>query len=162
MEQVIVAAGSNLGNRHEMLRQAGRFLDEISETPVLKSSVWESEPMGPSEYPFLNSVALINTAIKPHELLDKLKEFERRAGRKNQHIKWGPRLLDLDIIAYGSLVIQTETLIIPHPEYTNRLFVLLPLLDVAPEWKDPATDTPIKTLIKESAVMQIEKTNLTW
>lgn len=162
MEQVIVAAGSNLGNRHEMLRQAGIFLDEISEEPVLKSSVWESEPVGPSEYPFLNSVALIYTAMKPQKLLEKLKEFERQAGRKNQHIKWGPRLLDLDIIAYGSLVIQTETLIIPHSEYTNRLFVLLPLLDVAPKWKDPATDTPIDVLIGESTDMQIEKTNLTW
>jgi len=162
MEQVIVAAGSNLGNRHDMLRQAGAFLDEISETPVLKSSIWESEPVGPSQYPFLNSVALLSTSETPHNLLKRLKDFERKSGRQNQHIKWGPRLLDLDIIAFGGLVIQTETLIIPHPEYTKRLFVLLPLRDIAPGWIDPVSKTPVKTLIETSPEMQIHKTNLTW
>jgi len=162
MEQVIVAAGSNLGNRHDMLRQAGAFLDEISETPVLKSSIWESEPVGPSQYPFLNSVALLSTSETPHNLLKRLKDFERKSGRQNQHIKWGPRLLDLDIIAFDGLVIQTETLIIPHPEYTKRLFVLLPLRDIAPGWIDPVSKTPVKTLIETSPEMQIHKTNLTW
>lgn len=162
MEQVIVAAGSNLGNRHHMLEKAGDFLDEISEAPVLKSAIWESEPVGPSEYPFLNSVAQITTTDTPQNLLKQLKEFERTAGRKNQHIKWGPRLLDLDIIAFGDLVIQTETLIIPHSEYINRLFVLLPLQDIAPGWVDPVTKTPIISLIKKSPEIQIQKTNLTW
>lgn len=162
MEQVIVALGSNLGNRLDMLRQAGRFLDEISGTPVRKSSIWESEPVGPSEFPFLNAVAKIGFSGDPHELLGQLKEFERQSGREDQHIKWGPRLLDLDIIAFGDLVIQTETLIIPHPEYKNRLFVLLPLCDVEPNWKDPVSDAPIDSLIKISADIQIHKTNLTW
>jgi 2-amino-4-hydroxy-6-hydroxymethyldihydropteridine diphosphokinase len=162
MEQVIVAAGSNLGNRKEMLTQAGRFLEDISETPATKSSIWESEPIGPSEFPFLNSVAQIGTSLTPGELLTRLKEFERQSGRKDQHIKWGPRLLDLDIIAFGGLVIQTETLIIPHPEYTDRLFVLLPLREIAPKWTDPVTQLPIDTLIEDSADMEIQKTNLTW
>ncbi|HKL14342.1 MAG TPA: 2-amino-4-hydroxy-6-hydroxymethyldihydropteridine diphosphokinase [Balneolaceae bacterium] len=162
MEQVIVAAGSNLGNRHDMLMQAGAFLDNISETAVLKSSIWESEPVGPSQFPFLNSVAQLTTAETPHNLLKRLKDFERKSGRENQHIKWGPRLLDLDIIAFGDLVIQTETLIIPHPEYMNRQFVLLPLSEVAPGWMDPLSNTPIKTLIEKSPDMQIYKTNLTW
>lgn len=162
MEQVIVAVGSNLGSREDMINQAGGFLDDISESPVIKSSVWESEPIGPSEFSFLNSVAQIGTSLTPVELLSNLKEFERQSGRKNQHIKWGPRLLDLDIIAFGGLVIQTETLIIPHPEYINRLFVLLPLQDIAPGWVDPVTKTPIISLIKKSPEIQIQKTNLTW
>lgn len=162
MEQIIVAVGSNLGNRHNMLRKAGRFLDEISDVPVRKSSIWESEPIGPSEFPFLNAAAKIGFSGEPHELLRQLKEFERKSGRESRHIKWGPRLLDLDIIAFGGLVIQTETLIIPHPEYTNRLFVLLPLLDIDPEWTDPVSDEPIDSLIGESAEMQIRKTNLAW
>lgn len=162
MEQVIVAVGSNLGDRHNMLRQAGSFLDEISGAPVRKSSIWESEPIGPSEFPFLNAVAEIGFSGEPHELLHQLKMFERESGRKNQHVRWGPRLLDLDIIAFGGLVIQTETLIIPHPEYTNRLFVLLPLRDVDPKWADPVSDTPIDSLIEKSDEMQIQKTNLTW
>lgn len=162
MEPVIVAVGSNLGNRHDMLRKAGGFLDEISVSRVQKSSIWESEPIGPSEFPFLNAVAQINISKKPHELLRQLKEFERQSGRESQHIRWGPRLLDLDIIAFGDLVIQTETLIIPHPEYKKRLFVLLPLRDADPNWTDPISNIPINSLIKKSADMQIHKTNLTW
>jgi 2-amino-4-hydroxy-6-hydroxymethyldihydropteridine diphosphokinase len=98
----------------------------------------------------------------PVNLLAVLKKFEVKSGRKNQHVKWGPRLLDLDIIAFGNLVIQTQTLIIPHPEYTKRLFVLLPLKEVDAEWNDPQTKTPIDTLIEETVEMQIHKTNMTW
>jgi 2-amino-4-hydroxy-6-hydroxymethyldihydropteridine diphosphokinase len=162
MEQVIVAVGSNLGNRRSMLQQAGTFLESISGTQVVKSSVWESEPMGPSEHVFLNAAARIGVSGSPEDLLSTLKEFEILSGRKNQHIKWGPRLLDLDIIAFGDLVIQTETLIIPHPEYTKRLFVLLPLKEVDPHWNDPVTHTSIDTLIEETTEMQIHKTNLAW
>jgi len=162
MEQVIVAVGSNLGDRHGMLQHAGAFLDLISETQVIKSSVWESEPIGPSEHTFLNTVARISVSADPVNLLAVLKKFEVKSGRKNQHVKWGPRLLDLDIIAFGNLVIQTQTLIIPHPEYTKRLFVLLPLKEVDAEWNDPQTKTPIDTLIEETVEMQIHKTNMTW
>ena len=124
--------------------------------------MWESEPIGPSQFPFLNAVAKIGFSGSPHELLRQLKDFERQSGREDQHIKWGPRLLDLDIIAFGDLVIQTETLIIPHAEYKKRLFVLLPLRDTDPNWTDPVSKTPVDSLIKESGVMQIHKTNLTW
>ncbi|WP_340104073.1 2-amino-4-hydroxy-6-hydroxymethyldihydropteridine diphosphokinase [Rhodohalobacter sp. 8-1] len=162
MEQVVVAVGSNLGDRHGMLQQAGTFLERISETEVQKSSIWESEPIGPSEHTFLNAAARIGVSAKPADLLSGLKSYERKAGRKNQHVKWGPRLLDLDIITYGNLVIKTDTLIIPHPEYTKRLFVLLPLREVAPDWRDPETGKHIDTLINETDQMQIKKTNLTW
>jgi 2-amino-4-hydroxy-6-hydroxymethyldihydropteridine diphosphokinase len=162
MEQVIVAVGSNLGDRLEKLRGAATFLDALSDQPVVKSSIWESEPIGPSEFPFLNAVARITVSCSPAALLDKLKQAERDAGRKDQHIRWGPRPLDLDIIAFGDLVIQTETLIIPHPEYTKRMFVLCPLQEVAPNWNDPSSGKPIDALLEETDSMQIHKTNMTW
>lgn len=162
MEQVVVAVGSNLGDRLAMLQQAGSFLESISETDIVKSSIWESEPIGPSKHVFLNAVARIGVSADPAELLSYLKNFERKAGRKGQHIKWGPRLLDLDIISFGNLVIQTQTLIIPHPEYTKRLFVLLPLKEVAPYWKDPENGQHIDALIEDTEDMEIQKTNLTW
>lgn len=162
MEPVIIGIGSNLGNRHEMLQKAAVFLEKFSESPVLKSSIWESEPLGPSKYSFLNAGVKLHTSLKPVELLKNLKEFERSIGRDMESRRWSPRLLDLDIITYGNLVIQRETLIIPHPEYTKRLFVLLPLQQLNPDWKDPVSGTHVDTLIETAPAMEIEKTNLTW
>lgn len=162
MESVIIAAGSNLGDRHSILKSAGQFLESISTTPVRKSSIWESEPVGPSKFTFLNSAAKITTDAEPLDLLYALKEFEQKMGREKDSPRWGPRILDLDIIAYGHLVIHKESLIIPHPEYSHRLFVLLPMLEVTRNWNDPSTQNSLQESIKNAPDMRIEKTNLSW
>lgn len=162
METVIIAAGSNLGDRHAVLRKAGAFLNSISSSTPLKSSIWESEPVGPSKFTFLNSAAKIETDIKPSALLAKLKLFEKEMGRDEKRIRWGPRILDLDIITYSNLVIQQENLIIPHPEYTVRRFVLLPMNEILQDWSDPVTGRPLKDLISGAPEMQIQKTKLSW
>lgn len=162
MEPVVIAVGSNLGNRHQMLQKAADYLESISDSAVVKSSIWESEPIGPSKYSFLNAAVMMYTSAKPLEVLKSCKDFEKSAGRDTKSERWAPRLLDLDIITYGDLVIHEETLIIPHPEYAKRLFVLLPLKEVGPGWKDPATKKSVQTLIEEAPDMEINKTNLTW
>lgn len=162
MEPVIVAAGSNLGDRHQNLRQAGLFLESISERPVQKSSVWESEPVGPSKFTFLNSAARLSTSLKPADLLKTMKDFEQKAGRKKSGRRWGPRILDLDIIAYGDLVIRKENLIIPHPEYSRRLFVLLPMMEIAETWIDPVSGRSVEEHLNSAPDLDIKKTNLTW
>ncbi|MFO7847904.1 MAG: 2-amino-4-hydroxy-6-hydroxymethyldihydropteridine diphosphokinase [Balneolaceae bacterium] len=162
MEPVIIALGSNLGDRQRVLHSAGLFLKSLSTTQFRKSSIWESEPVGPAKYPFLNAVISIDTQLTPQNLLKKLKQFERATGRDHHPVRWGPRILDLDIIAYGSLVIQSDTLIIPHPEFSKRLFVLLPLQQVEPEWSDPETGKTVSQLVENAPAMKIVQTTTSW
>jgi 2-amino-4-hydroxy-6-hydroxymethyldihydropteridine diphosphokinase len=162
MEKVIIALGSNLGNRLETIRKAGIFLKNLSNDPVKKASIWESEPVGGALYPFYNTAAVITTSIKPVHLLSQLKKFERQCGRETNPVRWAPRILDLDIIGFGNLVIEEDSLIIPHPEYKKRLFVLLPMAEIAENWTDPQNGTNLAELIKNADTSEIHQTDLIW
>lgn len=162
MAEVIVALGSNLDSPLHQLVQAKQFLESISKQEVIVSSIYQSEPVGPSESDFLNAVALITTELSPTELLEQLKLQEQRQGRPTRYPKWTARTLDLDIIAYNRLVVETDSLIIPHANYTQRLFVLLPLKDVFQNWEDPKTAQHIDKLIALAPEIRISKTNLDW
>ncbi|MDR9419528.1 2-amino-4-hydroxy-6-hydroxymethyldihydropteridine diphosphokinase [Gracilimonas sp.] len=162
MAKVVIALGSNLNNPHQQLRDAAHFLTELSESKILKSSIYRSEPIGPSENDFLNSAAVIETHLKPELLFEKLKEQEKRQGRPSRYPKWTARTIDLDIIGYDNLVIETDTLIIPHKEYLKRLFVLLPLKEVYPSWDDPKSAQEIDELIEQAPEIEIVKTTLNW
>ncbi len=162
METVTVAVGSNLGNRLKTIRKAGEFLSGLSVSPIKKASVWESEPVGKAKYRFYNTTAEISTELSPAQLLEKLKSFEQACGREENPVRWGPRILDLDIIRYDNLVMQNEELVIPHPEYSKRLFVLLPMAEINETWLDPITQTPISEMIKNAPEIDIQKTDLNW
>lgn len=162
METVIIAVGSNVGNRHRHLQDAYTFLETISEQPVTGSPIYITEPVGPSTRYFLNAVVEITTTLKPKELLAKLKQFEQNHGRAPDHPRWEARTIDLDIISFGHLGIQDDSLIIPHPEYSKRLFVLEPLRDIRPEWRDPQTDIKIQSMIEQADELQLKKTTLSW
>ncbi|MCC5913596.1 MAG: 2-amino-4-hydroxy-6-hydroxymethyldihydropteridine diphosphokinase [Balneolaceae bacterium] len=162
MEKVIVAAGSNLGERRVYLQKASAFLEELSEGEIRKSSVWESEPVGGALYSFYNTAALIHTTLSPHELLRRLKEFEIECGREKNPKRWGPRVLDLDIIRYGNLVIHDDTLIIPHSEYAKRRFVLLPMKEIGPVADDPENGSTLDQLISSAPDIEIRKTDIVW
>lgn len=162
MAQVVIALGSNLDEPHNQLKKAKAFLESISNSSILFSSIYTSEPVGPSENDFLNAVISIETEKNPKEVFKVLKEQERNQGRPSRYPKWTARTIDLDIIAYDDLVLHTDTLIIPHTEYKQRLFVLLPLNDILPNWKDPRTAQPINELVKEATKIRISKTQLNW
>jgi 2-amino-4-hydroxy-6-hydroxymethyldihydropteridine diphosphokinase len=162
MEEVIVAVGSNLGDRQENLQKAGIFLEQLSEGSIQKSSIWQSEPVGAAKFTFYNSVAAIKTSLQPGELLQELKLFEQQCGREKNPERWGPRILDLDIISYGNLVIDNESLIIPHPEYHRRLFVLYPISEIAPGWIDPKSSKTVKQMIDSAPQIEINKTKISW
>ncbi|MAO65598.1 MAG: 2-amino-4-hydroxy-6-hydroxymethyldihydropteridine diphosphokinase [Balneola sp.] len=162
MAQVVIALGSNLNDPHKQIKEAGIFLASISEHPVKKSAIYQSEPVGPSEKDFLNSVCVIETSLQPKNLFEQLKQQERKQGRPSRYPKWTARTLDLDIIAWENLVVETDNLIIPHQEYSRRLFVLMPLKDVFPDWKDPVSAQSIDKMIERAPDLNIDKTTLNW
>ncbi len=162
MERVVIAVGSNMGERHGHLCAACRFLQQVSADPLLTSPIYITEPVGPSTRYFLNAVIEITTPLKPEKLLKKLKYYELQHGRDPGRPRWSARPVDLDIISFGNQVIQKRDLTIPHPEYSNRLFVLKPLQDIHPHWRDPQHHISIEKMIEQAPGLQLRRTNLSW
>ena len=124
--------GSNLGNRKRNIKLALQKIQALKETKILKTSpIIETSPVGgpASQGKFLNAVTKINTGLKPLVLLRKLKAIEKQLGRKKT-VRFGPRIIDLDILLYGNQIIQRKELKLPHPRMFDREFVIRPLLEV--------------------------------
>jgi 2-amino-4-hydroxy-6-hydroxymethyldihydropteridine diphosphokinase len=133
-ERVFIGLGSNLGAREENLRAALARVDELTGTRVVRVSAFrETAPWGVEDQPaFVNGAAELRTALEPEALLAGLKEIEQKLGRVPS-FRWGPRLIDLDLLLYGERTLRTETLTVPHPHIMNRPFVWEPLEEIAPE-----------------------------
>ncbi|MDA0710705.1 MAG: 2-amino-4-hydroxy-6-hydroxymethyldihydropteridine diphosphokinase [bacterium] len=133
-----VGLGANLGDRSETLVRALVILDEHPQIQVSAvSRAYETGPVGVLDQPdFLNAVARVQTGLTARELLDFLLDTEQRMGRK-RIAKWGPRILDLDVLLYNSNIISEPGLTVPHPYMHLRGFVLRPLCDLAAEEKHP-------------------------
>lgn len=140
MNNAYLSLGSNIGNRLEHLQQAVELLNENPSIKALKvSSVYETEPVGLTEQAkFLNIVVNLETTLEATELLSACQSIENKLGRMRK-IRWGPRTVDLDILLYNEEHIQLEHLIIPHIRMQERAFVLVPLVEINPEVKNPIT-----------------------
>lgn len=138
LERCYIGLGSNLGDRQAQLKQALQFLHAPPHHSLLRvSSLYETPPFGPVPQPdFLNAVAEIETALSPLDLLAALKDYEVRAGRQDG-VRWGPRVIDLDILLYDKILSRDRRLCLPHPGIPVRAFVLVPLLELAPELRVP-------------------------
>lgn len=134
MTRAYLSLGSNAGDRRQMLERALARLEASGQVIVLRqSSLYETEPVGKTDQPwFYNLVAEIQTRLTPHELLDLAQAVERDLGR-TRDVRWGPRTVDIDIVLYGGEQISTPRLAVPHPEMARRRFVLLPLVEIAPD-----------------------------
>lgn len=134
MKKVYLGLGSNIGNRENNLKEAINLISQNRNIKVNKiSSLYETEPIGFKEQDwFLNMVIEIETSLKPRELLKYLLDVEKRMGRIRE-IKWGPRIIDIDILIYNEAVIMDEDLKIPHPRICERAFVLIPLIEINPD-----------------------------
>jgi 2-amino-4-hydroxy-6-hydroxymethyldihydropteridine diphosphokinase len=126
-----IGLGSNLENPRRQVELALTEISEIPQTRLLKSSRWyQSKAVGPGQQPdYVNGVALIETGLEPHQLLDQLQAIEE-AHERVRKIRWGPRTLDLDLLLFGAECIDTPRLTVPHAYLTQRNFVLYPLADI--------------------------------
>ena len=130
-----VALGSNLDGPADRICEALAGLSELPETvPVATSSLWRSPPLGPTDQPeYVNAVAGLLTRLEARPLLAALKAFEGALGRREPVVRWGPRVIDLDLVALGDLKCEEPGLVLPHPGVHERDFVLYPLAEIAPD-----------------------------
>ncbi len=145
MFRYYIGLGANLGNREAALTQALQDI-ALNGTIYAKSGIYESAAYGVEDQPdFINAVICLNTSLSPLVLLKQLKKIEKSIGRKPRY-RWGPREIDLDILDYDGPPVVSKTLTVPHIELDKRLFVLLPLSEIEPKFKNRA-GTPIEELL---------------
>lgn len=130
-----VGLGSNLHGPARQLQAAIDMLGELPRTRLTaRSSLYRSAPFGGIEQPdFMNAAVALLTRLSARELLAELQQIEMRRGRDSDEVRWGPRVLDLDLLVYSGAMIDESDLVVPHPGITARNFVLLPLQEIAPE-----------------------------
>jgi len=146
--QVAIALGSNLGDSQATLETAVAQLSQDPNINLQAQSHWyQTVAVGPSQPDYLNGCVWVNTQYDPEPLLQRLLAIETQFGRVRLE-RWGPRILDLDVLLFGSEVINTPTLTVPHPHLHERAFVLAPLAEICPHWMHPILHQSIADLAK--------------
>jgi 2-amino-4-hydroxy-6-hydroxymethyldihydropteridine diphosphokinase len=143
-ETALIALGANLGDPPTSLRRARETLADLGEITAT-SRLYRTAAVGgpPGQPDYLNAALSLRTPLGPQALMLALLGVEALSGRVRLE-RWGPRVLDLDLIGYGSAVLHTPRLTLPHPEAFGRAFVLAPLADVAPDWPNPVTGETVR------------------
>ncbi|RDV84257.1 2-amino-4-hydroxy-6-hydroxymethyldihydropteridine diphosphokinase [Ammonifex thiophilus] len=158
--KALVGLGSNLGDKRRNLKAA---LAALSKTPGVRlervAPLYRSAPWGRTDQPdFFNTVALISTFLSPFSLLASLLKIEKELGRRREsEERWGPRPIDLDLLLYEDLAVETEELVLPHPRLTERAFVVAPLADLVPELELPNGKRAIDWAEKLGREQEIER-----
>jgi 2-amino-4-hydroxy-6-hydroxymethyldihydropteridine diphosphokinase len=137
MAEALIALGGNIGNVRDTLdRAVAALCDGCDVTLVSRSSHYRTPPWGLLDQPaFVNACLRITTTLAPHALLERAHTVERALGRdRSQELRWGPRPVDIDLIAYDAVTIEEPGLTLPHPRLFERAFVLVPLAEIAPDW----------------------------
>jgi 2-amino-4-hydroxy-6-hydroxymethyldihydropteridine diphosphokinase len=144
-----ISLGSNLGNCQATLAGALTALEQTSGITIQTQSSWyQTKAIGPTQPDYLNGCATLLVEISPQALLENLLTIEQQFGRVRQE-HWGPRTLDLDLLLYDDLILHEPNLQIPHPRMAERAFVLVPLAEIAPNWRDPISKRIIQDLLLE-------------
>ena len=160
LHTAFISVGSNLGEKLENCNTGISALDNsVTGRVIALSPFYKTEPVDYiAQDWFVNAAFKLETTLEPLQLLDELKKIQRQAGRGKDPVRFGPRILDLDIIFYDELVIESEELIIPHPRMHKRRFVLKPICDIDPTFVHPILNKDIRFLLSklESGTQQIE------
>ena len=155
MVTVYLGLGSNMGDREGLLRQAVEYLTIEPGVQVERvSSIYETAPVGYTDQdPFLNAVAVLATTLTADQMLRVCLEIEHRLNRQ-RYVRWGPRTIDMDILLFGEQAVALPELTVPHPRMKDRLFVLIPLQEVAPElaWNGKTVTHYIQHIEEHTAV----------
>lgn len=150
--RVCIALGSNMGDRADHLQWAIASIESLPGTSLIAcSDTFETEPVGPvAQGLFLNAAAVVVTERTPGQFLGDLQAMERLRGRERAaKAKWGPRTLDLDILLFANCQLNEPGLTVPHPHLHERLFVLEPLAQIAPDWTVPTLGRTVKQLLDD-------------
>jgi 2-amino-4-hydroxy-6-hydroxymethyldihydropteridine diphosphokinase len=148
MSIVYIGIGSNLGDREKNCSRSVDLLEKNGIVIRQESSLYETIPWGSRDQPlFLNMVIEVETELKPQELLELLKNVEIEVGREKSS-RWGPRIIDLDILLYDDITLNEETLTVPHPYLHKRDFALIPLCEIAPDVKHPVLQLTMRELLQ--------------
>lgn len=144
-----IALGSNLGDSLGTLESAIQDLSKIDAIALEACSHWyQTKAIGPPQPDYLNGCAILQTALEPFALLEVLLELEKKFGRERRE-RWGPRTLDLDLLLFDDLILDSPPLQIPHPRMRDRAFVLIPLNEIAPDWIDPISGKTVAHLAQK-------------
>lgn len=151
-KMIIIGLGSNLGDCRRNLKQAGLMVEEAFQTMLYYSSIYRSEPVELEAQPwFLNQVAYFfnEGALSPTKILTVLKKIEQVIGR-TPGIRYGPRLIDLDLLFFKNWIFESFSLTIPHPKITERSFVLIPLAEIAPSFIHPLFQKSVAWILAQN------------
>lgn len=149
MNKAYLLIGGNIGNREAYLSAARDQIERSCGEIRSQSSIYQTAAWGLEEQDaFLNQAIEIKTALNPHQLLQHILQIEESLGRKRE-VKYGPRIIDIDILFYADAVINDDELTVPHPQMQNRRFVLVPLAEIAPKEIHPVFQSTIAQLLKE-------------
>lgn len=144
-----IALGSNLGDSCHILQSALQILNNTPGVAVQACSpFYQTIAVGPPQPDILNACAVLSTNLDPKMLMTLLLDIEAQFGRVRRE-RWGPRLLDLDLLLFDDLILEQPGLKIPHPRMTERAFVLVPLNDIAPDWVEPSSQQTIANLLQK-------------
>jgi 2-amino-4-hydroxy-6-hydroxymethyldihydropteridine diphosphokinase len=155
--RAFIGVGSNLNDPLQQVNNAIALLHELKDTRFLAASrLYCSRPLGPADQPdYVNAVVAVDTHLPPLALLDELQALETRQGRARTGQRWGPRVIDLDLLLYGEQTIATARLIVPHPGLHQRSFVLYPLYDIDPGLNIPGQG-PLAELVARCKADDLE------
>ncbi|KAF3886145.1 MULTISPECIES: 2-amino-4-hydroxy-6-hydroxymethyldihydropteridine diphosphokinase [Nostocales] len=156
MKSSAIALGSNIGDSLAILEAA---IEALAQTPGVvlqaKSSWYRTKAVGPPQPDYINGTAILQIEMVPEQLLETLLNIENQFGRVRRE-RWEPRTLDLDLLLYDNLILETPKLQVPHPRMQQRAFVLVPLAEIAPDWVEPISGRRIKELVKDVDCTEVQ------
>jgi 2-amino-4-hydroxy-6-hydroxymethyldihydropteridine diphosphokinase len=155
---IFILLGSNMGDRNSHLNYAKLEISRLAGNIITASSIYKTDAWGNTDQPaFYNQVVEIQSRLSPEELLSTILEIEKKAGRVRDE-KWGPRILDIDILFFGDCVLASDNLTIPHPQIGNRRFTLMPLAEIAGKFVHPVTRQTVDQMLAMcSDSLKVEK-----